>query len=192
MSPSPPTDYEALLAWLDAGHRAHYVFFWGHRPRPDGRLGPFCFSQWSQHGFTIDGLDYPTAEHFMMAEKARLFGDHKTEAEILAAPSPDRAKKLGRRVRGFSEDLWCAHRFQIVVRGNHAKFSQSPELMAYLLGTHNAVLVEASPVDRVWGIGLAQADPRARSPREWQGPNLLGFALMEVRRQLLAPDTESN
>jgi ribA/ribD-fused uncharacterized protein len=180
----PPTSLEALRQYLEAGHRPHYLYFWGHRPRADGRLSASCFSQWSEFPFTVDDISYPTAEHFMMAEKARLFQDKEIEAEIIQSSSPGEAKGLGRRIKGFSEDVWRDSRFQIVVRGNYAKFSQHPELMGYLLATHNAVLVEASPTDRIWGIGLAKTDPRAQSPHQWQGLNLLGFALMEVRLQL--------
>jgi ribA/ribD-fused uncharacterized protein len=71
-------------------------------------------------------------------------------------------------------------------RGNLAKFAQHPDLAGFLLGTRERVLVEASPVDRVWGIGLAAGDERAGSPREWRGLNLLGFALMAAREALAA------
>lgn len=99
----------------------------------------------------------------------------------MAAPSPSAAKKLGRRVRGFDDATWNERRYSIVVRGNVAKFAQHPDLRDFLLGTKNRVLVEASPVDRIWGIGLAEDDERAVDPKQWQGLNLLGFALMKVR-----------
>ncbi len=117
----------------------------------------------------------------MMAEKARLFSDGGTLARILAAPSPGVAKALGRAVENFAEVEWEASRFDIVVRGNVAKFRQNSDLRTYLLNTGEQVLVEASPVDTVWGVGLAQDDPRAQNPEQWQGVNLLGFALMKVR-----------
>ena len=87
-------------------------------------------------------------------------------------------------MRGFDEQRWAEHRFEVVVAGNMAKFGQHPQLRDYLAGTGSRVLVEASPQDRVWGIGLAAGDERAGSPERWPGLNLLGFALMEVRRQL--------
>ncbi|MFB6725518.1 NADAR family protein [Kribbella sp. NPDC056345] len=133
-------------------------------------------------------IRYPTTEHFMMADKARTFGDEQTLAEILAVPSPAQAKTLGRKVRNFDTVVWAEHRFDIVVAANRAKFGQDEELRAYLLGTKDRVLVEASPVDRIWGIGLAADDVRAEQPGQWRGLNLLGFALMEVRREL-ADDT---
>jgi ribA/ribD-fused uncharacterized protein len=121
----------------------------------------------------------------MMSGKARLFGDEETAAAIVAAAHPKQAKDLGRRVRGFDDDTWVAARFDLVVRGNLAKFGQNDDLRGFLLGTGQRVLVEASPVDRVWGIGLAADDERAEHPARWNGLNLLGFALMDVRQILL-------
>jgi ribA/ribD-fused uncharacterized protein len=120
----------------------------------------------------------------MMAEKARLFGDHAVAARVLAAAKPGEAKALGRQVAGFDSSLWDAARFGIVVAGNQAKFSQHPALRDFLLGTGERVLVEASPVDAVWGIGLAADHPHLEQPARWPGLNLLGFALMQVRYQL--------
>lgn len=167
-----------------AGERLRYLYFWGHRPARGGGPGAGCLSQWWPARFEVDGVGYASAEHFMMAEKARLFGDRETAEAVLAAPHPGAAKNLGRRVAGFDEEVWAAHRFGIVVRGSTAKFGQDAELRAYLLGTRDRVLVEASPVDRVWGIGLAADDERAASPARWRGLNLLGFALMEARAAL--------
>lgn len=143
-------------------------------------------SQWWEAAFSEDGKVFGSAEHYMMAHKAWLFGDEETAARILAAAHPSEAKALGRRVRGFDEDRWAAHRFEIVVRGSIAKFGQHPELRDFLLSTRERVLVEASPNDRVWGIGLAASDERAASPATWQGLNLLGFALMAARDALAA------
>jgi ribA/ribD-fused uncharacterized protein len=120
----------------------------------------------------------------MMAHKAWLFGDHKVAEEILAASHPGEAKALGRQVHGFDENVWCEHRFDIVLRGSIAKFASAADMRKFLLGTRNRVLVEASPLDRVWGIGLAATDERATSPTTWKGLNLLGFALMEAREFL--------
>jgi ribA/ribD-fused uncharacterized protein len=106
-----------------------------------------------------------------------------TAEKILSASHPDVAKKLGREAKGFDEAKWVEHRFEIVVRGNEAKFGQNAALKQFLLNTGQRVLVEASPVDRVWGIGLAEDNPEAANPEQWPGLNLLGFALMKVRRQ---------
>jgi ribA/ribD-fused uncharacterized protein len=175
---------EDLLRAVRGGLRPEYLFFWGHRPLPNGEVGKSCFSQWWVAPFKVGGIDYPTAEHFMMAEKARLFGDEDARAQILKAQSPKDAKELGRKVKHFDEEVWGEARFRLVVDGNLAKFSQNPELGKYLSGTGEKVLVEASPADRIWGIGLAADDERATNPEQWRGLNLLGFALMEVRRRL--------
>ena len=145
-----------------------------------------CFSQWYPAPFVVNGITCPTAEHSMMAEKARLFGDEETARAALAAPHPAAAKAEGRKVRGFVEAVWEERRFGIVVAANHAKFSQHAALRDVLLATSTRVLVEASPTDRIWGIGLAAADPQAQSPLHWRGLNLLGFALMAARAQIAA------
>jgi ribA/ribD-fused uncharacterized protein len=120
----------------------------------------------------------------MMWRKAVLFGDEAMAGRILAAPHPKVAKALGGRVTPFRQEEWDAHRYEIVVAGNLAKFGQDDELRDYLLTTGERVLVEASPMDRIWGIGLGRDDPRAADPRRWRGTNLLGFALMDVREGL--------
>ncbi|GII97455.1 NADAR family protein [Sinosporangium siamense] len=176
-----PRSLEQAVAAEKAGRRLRYLFFWGHRPARDGSPGAGCLSQWWPCVFTEDGHTFVSAEHYMMAHKAWLFGDTETAARILASPHPGQAKSLGRAVKDFDEAHWAAHRFGIVVRGNVAKFGQSPALKDYLLGTGDRVLVEASPLDRVWGIGLTASDPRAASAGTWLGLNLLGFALMEAR-----------
>jgi ribA/ribD-fused uncharacterized protein len=178
-----PLDVDQLREAVRGGARLEYLFFWGHTGKGGG-LGKECLSQWYPAPFEVDGKRYTTAEHFMMAGKARLFGDAGAEAAILRAKGPDAAKKLGRKVTGFDEAKWVAHRFEIVVEGNVAKFAQSPDLREYLLGTGTAVLVEASPMDRIWGIGLAQDNPLAADPASWRGLNLLGFALMKARSRL--------
>ena len=166
-----------------AGELLKYVFFWGHQPGKTG-VTASCFSQWYEAPFVIDGQRYATAEHFMMAEKAALFGDLSARARVLEAPTPGAAKALGRGVFGFDEAIWTERRFSIVVRANQAKFTQNPELGAFLKQTGSRILVEASPVDNIWGIGLAQDDARANNPNQWEGLNLLGFALMEIRSSL--------
>lgn len=175
-------------AWIERQFRAKarlkYVFFWGHQPAADGRLTASCLSQWWRAPFTVDKVVYPTAEHWMMAGKASLFGDEAAAVRIRGASSPKLVKEFGRQVRGFDEARWIAARREIVVAGNLEKFRQNPALAAFLLSTGTSVLVEASPVDRIWGIGLAADDKRSVNPLQWRGDNLLGFALMEVRDRL--------
>ena len=173
-----------LLDQLAQGQRVKYLFFWGNQPSRDGSITKSCFSQWWLADFVVAGITYPSTEHWMMAEKARLFADNETLARILDVPSPAEAKKLGREIRGFEADTWETHKYQIVKAGNIHKFSQHPNLKDFLLATNNRILVEASSVDTIWGIGLAADSPDAENPTRWQGPNLLGFALMEVRDEL--------
>lgn len=169
---------------IEQGETPKYLFFWGHRPSRDGSVTKSCFSQWFEAPFSLDGQAYATAEHFMMAGKARTFDDLATLEQVHAARTPAEAKALGRKVAGYDDARWNAVRFEIVVQANLAKFSQNAALRDFLLNTGEQVLVEASPVDRVWGIGLAADDPAALVPATWQGENLLGFALMEVRHRL--------
>ncbi len=164
--------------------RLRFVMFWGHEPRGRSAVGPWMLSQWFPAEFEVDGDRYLTAEHFMMAEKARLFGDSEMRDAILESGHPGQAKDLGRRVRGFDQIIWNAERFDVVVRGNLAKFVQNPPLRDYLLATGHRVLVEASPRDHVWGIGMGARHPDAENPAAWRGENLLGFALAVVRARL--------
>ncbi|WP_434403376.1 NADAR family protein [Streptomyces sp. NBC_01353] len=175
---------DELTKQVSRGDKVKWLHFWGHRPRPDGQLSASCLSQWWASPFEVDGVRYATAEHWMMAAKARLFGDPEAERAALSSRTPAEAKKAGRLVRGFDETVWQRERFGIVVEGSVHKFASDDALRAFLLGTGGRVLVEASPLDRVWGIGLAADDPRAMDPARWQGLNLLGFALMEARERL--------
>jgi ribA/ribD-fused uncharacterized protein len=192
MSDELPMTVDEAIAAERSGRHVKYLYFWGHQPARDGGVGPGCLSQWWPVTFTEDGHTYASAEHYMMAHKAWLFGDGESADRILAAGHPGEAKKLGRTVRGFDEPTWDAHRFGIVVRGNVAKFGAHDDLTEFLLGTSGRVLVEASPLDRVWGIGLAASDERAASPAAWQGANLLGFALMAARDTLRERLQEGN
>ncbi len=178
-------DKLSLIEYINHGNKVKYLFFWGHQSNKDGSIGKTCFSQWYEAGFKLEGIYYKTAEHYMMAEKARLFNDRQTLNEILNAKHPGEAKKLGRKVQGFKQELWTKERFGIVVRGNIAKFSQNDALKNYILATEERILVEASPVDKIWGIGLVVNDFNAENPYQWRGLNLLGFALMEARQLIL-------
>ncbi|PSR14826.1 MAG: DUF1768 domain-containing protein [Bacteroidetes bacterium] len=180
-----PQNNEELLQAIARGETFDYLHFWGHRSRDDDRIGPGCLSQWYAKGFHVDGEYFETAEHWMMAAKARLFGDEVIREQILANSSPQIAKQLGRRVSNFDPVAWDEIAFQVVCEGNFYKFSQHRRLKAYLLSTDPLLLVEASPYDVVWGIGMADGDARARQPAQWQGKNKLGYALMLVRQQLL-------
>ena len=174
---------DSLLQSNKTYSRDDFVFFWGHTDRKED-VNKSCLSQWYMCSFVVDNVSYNCAEQFMMAEKARIFGDDDTWQQIMASYDPMTIKKLGRKVRNFNAYVWKKNCQQIVKRGNLAKFSQNQKLLEYLLGTGDKILVEASPKDTIWGIGLAEDASEASNPRLWQGENLLGFALMEVRDML--------
>lgn len=176
------------LQWLrdtyDKGDKLKFLYFWGHQVNSNETIGASCFSQWWEAPFLEGGLTFSTAEHWMMYQKALLFKDNEIAGNILQAKSPAKAKELGRKVRGFSPSVWDSEKYEIVKNGNVLKFSQNPELKTFLMNTQKRVLVEASPVDSIWGIGLSVQNEKIHNPFSWQGQNLLGFALMEVRDQL--------
>jgi ribA/ribD-fused uncharacterized protein len=178
------------LRWLnqeaEKGMEHEFLFFWGHTQKKEGLIDKSCFSQWFPSPFTVDGVIYPTAEHWMMAKKAEKFNDIEIKQHILESETPAIAKKLGRKVKNFDDEKWSKACFDIVVEGNINKFSQRAELRRFLLNTGNRVIAEASPGDAIWGIGLSQDNPKAINPSTWRGKNLLGFALMEVRDWLKA------
>lgn len=178
------TTPQSVADLLTLDTRPKFLFFWSHAPEPDGSVGRGCLSQWWVAPFAVDGQRYRTAEHWMMAEKARLFGDPEAERAAIDADHPALAKAAGQTVRDFDEEVWQRERFEIVVQGSVHKFGSDPQLRDYLLGTGERVLVEASPRDRIWGIGLAAQDPAAEDPARWRGLNLLGFALMAARERL--------
>lgn len=181
----PMASRDALIRRSTAGSPLSMLFFWKPEPAAEPP-GAECLSQWYPSGFVHDETRYLTAEHWMMHQKALLFDDVAMAAKILREPSPARVQILGRGIGAYVQSTWIEHRVDIVTRGNLLKFQQSPELRRYLLDTAEAVLVEASPQDRIWSIGLAADDPHACDPRLWRGENLLGFALMRVRSLLRA------
>jgi ribA/ribD-fused uncharacterized protein len=174
---------EDLQFLFNSGEQMKFVYFWGHQAPRDGSISQTCFSQWYHSPFDEEGVTYLTAEHYMMAAKARLFNDQDACQRVLASKTPGEAKAEGRKVLNFKEEIWLTHRFEIVCRANEAKFGQHSSMQQYLVQTGDRVLVEASPTDRIWGIGLASSDEDAKDPNKWRGLNLLGFALMHARRQ---------
>lgn len=161
-----------------------YIFFWGHQPSKDGTITKTCFSQWWISPFVVEGIIYKTAEHYMMAKKAELFKDHEILEKIIQANSPAEAKKFGREVRNYVDSVWVENRFEIVKEGSFHKFSQNSDLKGFLVNTKERILAEASPVDAIWGLGMASDHTDINNPKNWRGLNLLGFALMEIRDEL--------
>jgi ribA/ribD-fused uncharacterized protein len=160
-----------------------FLFFWGHTVKDE--VTKSCFSQWFLCQFQEDGIVYKTAEHYMMANKAKLFNDNDILEKIIKSETPNEAKSLGRKVKNFDSQVWDEHKYEIVKQANLLKFSQNQELRDFLLFTYNKILVEASPYDTIWGIGMLESNKNIKNPNFWKGENLLGFALMEVRDELM-------
>jgi hypothetical protein len=150
-----------------------FTFFW-HGP----------FSNWHPASFLVDGIRYNCSEQFMMAEKARMFKDRNALDMIMRSLSPREQKALGRGVIDFDTSKWNLEAQNIVYTGCYAKFTQNPDLKNLLLGTRGTTLVEASPVDTVWGIGLDQNDTRVWDRSQWKGTNWLGVVLTRLREDI--------
>jgi len=181
---------EDLKKAYNKGQHYKFLFFWGHTPDPRGRITETCLSQWWTARFEIEGITYSCAEQFMMAEKARMFHDKEMLSLILGAKHPKAMKAYGRSVRNFNQEIWENSCYDIVKKASMAKFSQNRELWEFLRSTKNRILVEASPRDRIWGIGMGKSNPDAKCPVKWKGSNLLGFALTEARDILMEQEKE--
>jgi len=147
-----------------------YYFFWGG----------YC-SQWIESPFEEFGETFNTAEQFMMAAKAKVFGDDETYAKIMATDSPSEQKKLGRQVKNFDMYVWETFARDYVTLGNYNKFTQNPEFASFLEDNKGKFFVEASPYDKIWGIGLAENTPGIENPANWQGTNWLGECINAAR-----------
>ncbi len=156
-----------------------YVFFYGS-----------FYSQWAMRSMVIDGETYNCCEQFMMTEKAKLFNDLESVNKIRSVSDPATQKSLGRKVKNFNKDKWEEVARDVVFKANYAKFTQHEDLMKKLLATGDKIIVEASPWDRIWGIGMRASDPGITDPKNWRGTNWLGEAIMAVRKVLMKEDVE--
>jgi hypothetical protein len=162
-----------------------FLFFWSHKPSRDGSITKTCLSQWWKCSFIIEeGTEYNSTEQLMMAEKARVFKDEICINKILLSDSPYVIKKLGSEIQNFNQKIWDDLKFEVLVKGNYYKFKQNKSLQQFLLSTNDIIIVQASPLDKIWGIGLDENNPLTLNPNIWKGENLLGFALMKVRDQI--------
>ena len=153
----------------------NYTFFW-HEYEENG-----VFSNWYECKIEIDDVEYFCVEQYMMSQKAKLFGDTYIYDRIMHAHSPMGCKRLGAKVTPFDRYQWSKVSFDVVKKGNKAKFEQHPELIKALLATGDSIMAEASPKDAIWGIGI-DAAAAARTPMaQWPGRNQLGKVLMELR-----------
>lgn len=153
-----------------------FTFFWDEN-------SPFC--QWYPSKFIINGINFNCAEQYMMYMKAKFFNDEQIGERILEATSPIEHRSLGRQVKNFNKEKWERVCKKIVYDGNYAKFSQNPGLRAELFHTAATTIVEASPFDRIWGVGLAEDDERILDRKNWRGTNWLGEILTQIREELL-------
>lgn len=164
------------------------LFFYSHNAKNGDKSERHVFSQWFMGDFVDDkGITYNCAEQYMMAEKARLFMDSDERnvellKKIMKATTQSEIKNYGREVKGFDPKVWDQHKFNIVVKGNTFKFANQ-HMKKILLQTDDKELIEASPYDRIWGIGY-NATEAAKVDRKMWGENLLGKALMVVREKL--------
>jgi ribA/ribD-fused uncharacterized protein len=168
-----------LVERVESGEKLKYLFFWGHIKSEE--ISKSCFSQWYDSSFKVGGELFKTAEHWMMAMKAELFDDTETRSKIMMSDTPKEAKNLGRKIKNFNSNLWDENKLVIVIAGNYHKFIQNEALFDFLVSTNGKIIAEASPVDRIWGIGMAQNHVNVKDPSFWNGENLLGIALMNVR-----------
>ena len=145
-----------------------------------------AFSNWHIAPFSFRGIEFNCVEQFMMYAKAKTFGDDDIAARILRAKHPKEQKALGRAVQSYDDAVWAAKRMKVVYVACREKFTQHPHLLAQLLATAGTVLVEASPYDRVWGIGMGENAPGVDDPANWRGQNLLGKVLTRLREDLSA------
>lgn len=143
-------------------------------------------SNWYKCKFEVDGREFTSSEQYMMYMKALMFNDVVTAQKILQTNDPKKQKALGREVKNYDDAKWSQHRAEIVMWGVLEKFSQNEDIKAVLLATGDLEIVEASPYDRIWGIGLAADDANATVPSKWKGQNLLGLILKDVREFLKA------
>jgi len=147
-----------------------YALFWGSWP-----------SNWEFSPFKLDNIKYSCVEQYMMAEKARMFGDQAALDLIMSTSDPASHKRYGRAVRGFIKSEWDKACYPIVLRATIEKYKQNPDLLKLLLSSGELQFVEASPEDTIWGIGMNARDPDATNPAKWKGKNLLGKAITEAR-----------
>jgi ribA/ribD-fused uncharacterized protein len=159
-----------------------YYYFWETK---------HPFSQWYKCSFELEDVIFTSAEQYMMYGKAILFGDKETATKILRTKNVREQKQLGRQVANFDKEIWDLNAPTIVYRGNKEKFKQNKEFLDLLLSTKGKTIVEASPDDNIWGIGLTEKQEEAKSIFTWKGTNWLGIVLTELREELLGNQFEN-
>ncbi|MGN6647680.1 MAG: NADAR family protein [Cytophaga sp.] len=180
---SPKLEHDKItFCPISNSYEEEFVFFYKTR---------HPFSQWYPCTFEIDKIRFNSTEQYMMYSKAMLFNNSSIAEKILSTDDPRQQKELGRQVQGFDPVKWDARALEIVYKGNFAKFSQNENLKKFLLDTGNKSLVEASPHDIIWGIGLSETDENRFDRTKWKGTNWLGEALVCVREDIRLAENKS-
>ena len=157
------------------------LFFWGHTEH-GSKVTKACLSNFYPCEFEFNDKMFNFSEQCFMYQKALLFNDYEIAGQILKETDVRKIKALGRKVKDFDNELWDKHKEDFMYNACYAKFSQNDELKDFLLNTGNREIVEASPVDSIWGIGFS-SDNAMENINKW-GQNLLGKTLMKVRAEL--------
>jgi ribA/ribD-fused uncharacterized protein len=160
---------------METKSKEQFAFFWGG-----------TFSNWAKSKFIIDGVEFGTCEQYMMYKKALMFGDFDMAKAIMETNNPREQKAFGRQVKGFERERWETYCREIVYDANVAKFTQNEDMKQELMFTVGRTLVESSPLDCIWGIGLAADDPLAQDRATWKGTNWLGEAIERVREDMIS------
>jgi ribA/ribD-fused uncharacterized protein len=158
-------------------NKTEYVYFWSIKDKDFS-----CFSQWYPTEFEEDGILFNCSEQYMMAHKALLFSDITIYDKIMKTSSPKQMKSLGRKIKNFDHKIWEKERYSIVLNGNMLKFGSNTDILDILQSTGDSIIAEASPYDKIWGIGMKKRKGLVR--KDWNGLNLLGYVLMEVRTSI--------
>ena len=158
-----------------------HVYFWSG-----------IYSQWYTRPNLIleNDVSYNSAEKYMMVKKALLFNDTEIATKMLKSNNPRTVKALGRKVKNFTQSVWESNRLDIVTQASILKFTQNQDLLRQMQAHSALTLVEASPYDLIWGVGLLPSDVTILDSKNWKGQNLLGQCLMTARTTILANNKE--
>ena len=152
-----------------------HIYFWNG-----------IYSQWSRSPFMENNIEYPNAEFYMMYHKARVFNATDIQKKMIEVKNnPKAVKALGRQIKNFSDSVWDKHKMEVVERASFLKFTQNPDLLRQMINDKDKILVEASPVDKIWGIGLHYNDDKVLDESKWNGQNLLGKCIMKARNEII-------
>ncbi len=142
------------------------------------------FSSLYEAPMQIDGMTFPTVEHYMQWSKAKLFGDNEAQTKIMKTPSPKSVKTYGKKIKNFDEERWNEQKDAIMRVAIKSKLMQHPDILKKLRGTGTRPIGEADPRSKYWGIGTSSDTSKAKDPSRWPGKNKVGLLLQELRKEL--------